>query len=75
MLLFYLMPQILYNGHRGLDAQIPHNQGLFDFLIKIVVNGRKPAENRVNARYNVVSCLGKAFYQTAEKSFCHTHTP
>ena len=49
MLFLYLISQVLYNGHGGLDPQISHDQSLLDLLIKIIINGRKTAENRINS--------------------------
>ena len=67
MLFLYLGPQILHNGHGGLDAQVAHNQGFFYLLIEIVINGGKSAEDGINSRYDIVAGLGKPFYQPSEK--------
>ena len=61
--------QIFYDRGCRIDPEISHDQDFFDLLIKILIYCGKSAENRINAGYNIVSCLGQSFYQAFKKSF------
>ena len=69
VLFLYLLLQILQNGVGGVDSDITHNQDLFDFLIKILVNRGISAENTVDTGRDIRPGLGKTGHQPAEKAF------
>ena len=49
MLFFYLSLQVFQDIIGSRNSQISHNQHFFQFLIKIIVNMGKAAENAVDA--------------------------
>ena len=49
MLFFYFFFQIFYDIHSRPYAKIPHDQGFFQFFIKIVINPGKSMKNTVHS--------------------------
>ena len=75
MLLGHLFLQMFQNGGGCIDADVSHDQDLFQLFIKIIINTGKTAENGIKSGNDIVSRFGKSAYQTFKKSFfffCHT---
>ena len=75
MLFSHLFLQVLQNGGGCVNADVSHDQDLFQFFVKIIVNAGKAAENGIKTGNDIISRFGKAAYQTFKKSFfffCHT---
>ena len=60
---------MLQNGGGCVNADISHDQDLFQFFIKIIINTGKTAENGIKAGNDIVSRFGKSAYQTFKKPF------
>ena len=61
--------QMFNNGCGRIDTDIPHYENLFYFLIEIIIDAGKAAENRIDSGYNIISCLCQTFAKTSEKAF------
>ncbi len=71
----HLHPQFFEDRIRRPDAHIPHDQDLFQLLIKILINVGKAVKNAVDPIDDIIPCFGKPFLQPAEKAlFFLTHS-
>lgn len=60
MLFFHLFSKVIKDRIGRLDAEISHNQDLFQLFIKVFINFRKPAEQAVKAGNYILPCFCQA---------------
>ena len=72
-LLFHLLPEIIQQLFRRLDADISHDHGLFEFLKEFLADFLIPVsiENDIHVVGDVRFCFAKALFEPFKKTHSH----
>ena len=71
MIIPYLLTKLIHDPAGSIDADITHDESLLEFFVKLLIYGRKIAQNIIDALNNAIFSFSQSVLQPGKKAISH----